>query len=508
MHLILDSLLYGSFNVNGIQGNVKRRKVYNILKDNKLDIAFLQETHSVENKELIWQNEYGGNIFYSHGTSEARGVAILFKRGLVYQIKDIKKDLDGRFIAIEVKVEDITYLLCNVYSPNEDDPSFFVQTAEIIESFDNPNIIWGGDFNLVLDVLKDRYRSNHNNSKALEILLAYMQEANLVDVWRIKNPDDRIYSWFRRRPLAMSRIDFFLISESILPMVTDCRIIATPVSDHSLTILKINVSKIKKGPGLWQFNVQHLRSKSFLQGLNQVVENTKQEVDNLTPVARWEKMKSKIRSYCQNKSSEVTRHARNTIMKLYEKLKSFRDICYSSPQSITDEQWDEYEDINQEFDKYLEDRAQGARLRCKVKWFEQGERSSKYFFSLEKANSNSKMIRALQLSNGSTSYDNAEIMREQVSFYKKLYAKDHAVHFHLDLPEEVDKLSDTERQFMDKQLSKVEIATAILAMPNNKTPGDDGLPIEVYKVLWSKADDILYEAIVSALESGKLMLSA
>lgn len=82
--------MYCTFNVNGIQGYLKRRKIFGILKDHKIDIALLQECHSTPENELVWQNEFGGNIFFSHGSSESRGVAILFRRGLVYKITNIK----------------------------------------------------------------------------------------------------------------------------------------------------------------------------------------------------------------------------------------------------------------------------------------------------------------------------------------------------------------------------------------------------------------------------------
>lgn len=95
----METLAYGSFNVKGIRNDVKRRKVFGIVRDHKLDIILLQECHSTADCEMIWQTEFGGNIFYSHGTSDARGVMIMFRRGLVYNIKKIKRDLNGRMLS-------------------------------------------------------------------------------------------------------------------------------------------------------------------------------------------------------------------------------------------------------------------------------------------------------------------------------------------------------------------------------------------------------------------------
>lgn len=195
---VIDQLSFVSYNVRGIQGNLKRRKVFGVLRDQAADVVFLQESHSVKEIELLWQNEYGGNIFYSHATAESKGVMTMFRRGLVYNIKAIKRDFEGRMLIIEVEIQNFMYLLCNIYSPNEDNPVFFVKVAEEMESFDNPNIIWGGDFNLVLNVSLDRHESKHNNEKAHLIITEYMEAAQLNDIWRISHPNDKKYTWFRK----------------------------------------------------------------------------------------------------------------------------------------------------------------------------------------------------------------------------------------------------------------------------------------------------------------------
>lgn len=484
--LPIDSLTYCTFNVNGLQNDVKRRKIFGIIRDHKIDIAFLQECHSTSNKELIWQNEFGGNVFYSNGTSDSRGVMILFRRGLVYNIKNIQRDLDGRMLIIEIVIDKISFLLCNIYSPNEDKPQFFVQVVEAIESCDNRNIIWGGDFNLVLDTSLDRHNSEHNNQKSLDIVKAYMEDAELNDIFRIKNPIARTYSWFRHKPLAMSRIDFFLISSSLMPFVEECKIIATPCSDHSLVKLHIQFSPNERGPGLWQFNTSHLNNEEFINKLKQKVDEVLDGIKNKSPTTKWHELKQSIIRFCQEESKHVANRTKGKILALYDKLKDFREMCYANPSDISQLQWQEYENINIELDGFLQKRANGARLRSRTKWYSEGERSSKYFFSLEKANATKKQINALQTNRGKVVTAQKDIIKEQVEFYQKLYASDNTVQFSLNLPEDADRLSNEDKEFMDRPLTYNEISSAVLAMPNNKTPGEDGLPIEIFKILWGK----------------------
>ena len=58
--------------------------------------------------------------------------------------------------------------MVNVYAPNEDDPDFFKSLAEHIEDFQKDEIVIGGDFNLVLDIEKDKkggLAKTHNNAE-------------------------------------------------------------------------------------------------------------------------------------------------------------------------------------------------------------------------------------------------------------------------------------------------------------------------------------------------------
>ena len=68
-----------SFNVNGLRNNLKRKTIFHFLKMKKFDFILLQETHSNQTDEKLWKCEWGGDIFYSHGTNHCNGVAILVK---------------------------------------------------------------------------------------------------------------------------------------------------------------------------------------------------------------------------------------------------------------------------------------------------------------------------------------------------------------------------------------------------------------------------------------------
>ena len=65
-----------SLNARGIRDQIKRRSIFSYLKDQKANIYFLQETYSERAEENIWRNEWGGELFFSHGTKHSKDVRI------------------------------------------------------------------------------------------------------------------------------------------------------------------------------------------------------------------------------------------------------------------------------------------------------------------------------------------------------------------------------------------------------------------------------------------------
>ena len=57
-------------------------------------------------------------MFFSHGSNNARGVAILFRSGFDVNIDAVKRDGQGRLLVIKGKLEDNAFTIVNIYAPN------------------------------------------------------------------------------------------------------------------------------------------------------------------------------------------------------------------------------------------------------------------------------------------------------------------------------------------------------------------------------------------------------
>lgn len=243
--------------------------------------------------ELRWKNEWGGRIYFSHGTHNSCGVAILLKKKLNMKILEIVRDEEqGRFIILKVLYEGQNYTLCNLYAPNEDNPEFFQKVFNLVEQCANDYRVISGDFNLVLNNEKDkRGKAPHAHKNAMEYINSYMQNEELVDIWREGNPELFRFTWHRNE--SQSRLDFFLISRTLVDHVIKNGIKPAFKSDHSRPYLTISPLKTPRGNGYWKLNNLLLHDVDYCTKVKEIIQNQiEQEYEDSTNMGN-DKIKSK-----------------------------------------------------------------------------------------------------------------------------------------------------------------------------------------------------------------------
>ena len=98
-------------------------------------------------------------------------------------------DQEGRYIIIDMKVDNKILTLVNIHAPNNDNPTFFQNLLDQILSFECEEVIMGGDFNLVIDVRKDKKGGNATTHRNL--LKEVQNIANSLDLTDVANPKSR-----------------------------------------------------------------------------------------------------------------------------------------------------------------------------------------------------------------------------------------------------------------------------------------------------------------------------
>ena len=157
----------------------KRRIIFSEYRK-RCDILCLQETHSDDKTCGTWKAEWGGLCYFSHGTKKSCGVAIMVNRKYRGRTCNAKFDPQGRSVTVEVKDNEASMCIVNIYAPNKDSPMFFEN--KIKEGFKmNANLVVIGDFNTVLDCEKDRnIHCTTNNNRAADKVKELMEELKVT----------------------------------------------------------------------------------------------------------------------------------------------------------------------------------------------------------------------------------------------------------------------------------------------------------------------------------------
>ena len=82
-----------SFNTRGLRNTFKRNNIFKWLKASHAGISMIQETHSIRTDHEKWTKEWNGQIFFSDGEANSKGVAILIPNELaeVFDLIEFKR---------------------------------------------------------------------------------------------------------------------------------------------------------------------------------------------------------------------------------------------------------------------------------------------------------------------------------------------------------------------------------------------------------------------------------
>jgi len=435
-------------NTKGLGDENKRVQVFSWLHNRPADIFFVQETHSTIESENKWKENWGNNnMFFSHGTSNARGVGIFFKNFCDMKINKEYHDDDGRIIILDISLNDEQLTLINIYGPNIDNPIFFENICGKLQDFNCESIIWGGDFNLVLDVSLDKKggipRTHHNSQNCVK---GIMEDYDLIDIWRKKNPTTRRYTWrSNTNPPILCRLDFFLISFNLYAQIDHCNILAGFKTDHSSIDIKVASVNEARGRGFWKFNVSLLHDMDYVNKIKQCIQDVNINCRYMTPDILWEFMKCQIRTVTIEYSAKISKTRKIHEKKLVNEINDLESTYAANP---SDEVLNKIHKCNIDLEALYKIKTNGCIVRSRANCVEYGERNSRYFINLEKRNQKQKVITKLITDNGDVLTSGNDILNEEKAFYQQLYSSCNPDHCNLN-----DLLDNADVPKLDNNLS-------------------------------------------------------
>ena len=496
-------------NVRGLSNRVKRKQIYRHIKDRNIDIACLQETHCTKNKHRIWQNEYGGKIIFSDGESNSRGVAILFNRNLNPKNVSQEKDTEGRYVITTFNIDEVSYAICNLYAPNQDKPKFFVNIFDKMQKVSTDHVIITGDFNVCIEPQLDKRGGNINDTKSAELIRTFKDENQWVDPWRLLNQDKFQYTFKKRKPLVMTRLDYFLLPMGTQNLVCHCEIIPSFLSDHNSVELTLATNHSIRGPGFWKFNATLLKNQEYANGINEIIERSTNKYTFCNPINKWENIKYDIQQYSKIMSKSIAKNNKlekdlyTKRLKAAQKKLEMINLQADNAVNLICKINGKIDECKAKLHKFSLQEAQGAMLRAKTVWVQEAEHNTKYFFSLEKTKAKAKIMNMVVKDDGSITNKPKEILIEQEKFYRKLYTSNENITSQIpfNMPKTITQM---QKVALDAEITIDEIQESIRSMAKNKTPGTDGLPADWYQFFWSRIKHIFYEMVQYSIKQNKL----
>ena len=181
------ALKLATSNVRGLRDPSKCARMLGELKNLRVDVAGVQETHFTCGADYrMLGSDF--NVFSAYG-SRTSVATLLLGRTLDADVDVVFAGDGGRLVVADVAVKSFKFRLVAVYAPNivAERVSFFRRLAPFLD--DTKRLVLMGDWNEILDPKIDKVgRGASRLGRCESCLVGLMTRHNLVDRFRLDHP--------------------------------------------------------------------------------------------------------------------------------------------------------------------------------------------------------------------------------------------------------------------------------------------------------------------------------
>ena len=143
--------------------------------------------------------------YFCTRNDHSKGVLFLIKGKLDFELLSCSLDSQGRFIILKANVQDQLFYFFTFCTPNKtkEQCTFFQLIQSELDKLNieaDDNIIIGGDFNVILNPELDGLRGKPKLKDSVKIIDEMRLSFDLMNIWRIRNPDVKHFSWRQKNP--------------------------------------------------------------------------------------------------------------------------------------------------------------------------------------------------------------------------------------------------------------------------------------------------------------------
>ena len=478
-------------------------------------IVALQETHiDQDNLKYMWKGKY---TFTS--SLGAKGGLITLLSDNVIILEQIDKDNEIQIILIEFLVnnESKKFVIVNLHSPcahNSAKTNYFdfisLSVNDIIDKNPEAKIVILGDFNTTFHNLERNgtTRSRGEDMIANRIMTTF-KNMDMIDCWNPHNihPDYATMTW--RHGGKMSKLDRILWSNTVdLTWQSTTTDWTYAQSDHCAVIVKLKgqAKKFDKIVRIDTFFLNNVLLKhKFLVELGTKMDQLSDT--NMNPHQSLEYLKMSIRSTAIEISTNFKKENEKRLSDLRNEINFWQKTFENTKDKIfRDLAAEKLDDVICKRDKMLDEKGRHIADRMQSKWYQEGEKGTKYFLNLQRSKGKRTEMNKI-LIEGKHVTNSDEIDQHVSNFNKVLYEKGDSQIKNKKLVNDflanMTKLSESERVNINRLLSLEELYSTLKTCKDS-SPGPDGIPYSIIKLTWKYFGPILINSWSYALSTGNL----
>lgn len=146
---------------------------------------------------------------------------VLVRSDLDFNLKSVEVDDEGRYVVMEADVQGSNFLVVNIYALNkvQEQCHFFNNPNKTIENFvvdKEQKIVVRGDFNVALASDLDCSGGRPSKKDSLKNIQDLCLDFDLVDIWRIRNPETKRFTWRQKNLLIPAKMIRLFVNKRCL----------------------------------------------------------------------------------------------------------------------------------------------------------------------------------------------------------------------------------------------------------------------------------------------------
>uniref|UniRef100_A0A803TUI3 Reverse transcriptase domain-containing protein n=1 Tax=Anolis carolinensis TaxID=28377 RepID=A0A803TUI3_ANOCA len=418
------------------------------------------------------------------------------------------KDMEGRYVAVMLEIDCQNILICNLYAPNGSKSHFVKELKEKISNSKFDHLILVGDFNGVLDVNLDSSKTTKNKKYASSRVLPtnflnLKKEFDLHDAWRCNNPNSLDYTFFSARHNSWARIDMFWISSSLITKIQEIKIHPRDKSDHCP--LTMNLNK-KRNHFKWRLDNNLLKLDEDIEKNRKLIKEFFElnDTEETTTQTLWDAFKAVTRGHLIQQKAEKNKRRYKEMFLIKKEIDRLEWNLKLNPQN---------KDVTLQLKKWnskknqLELETTAKQLKYIKQYnFENANKPGQWLSRKIRKRKQQQYITKI-VKDGNPLVKDEKILETFREFYIKLYKEEE-----IDLDEislylgsfQLQKISDQQRELLNKEITIEEIKKALKMMKGNKAPGPDGYSIAFLKIFQNETLQYLKKVMNEVLQEKKI----